>query len=101
MRADAVGIVERLDSSRCSPGDFPLFLARDAAYTCSMEGRRTLVAVSMLATTATLIAVVKGAWLYGLVLYGVSVVVLGLLLRRAVRKRRAQAHPPSQSAAHS
>jgi hypothetical protein len=66
-----------------------------------MEARRTLVVASILATTATLIAVIKGAWLYGLLFYGVGVVVLGLLLWRAVTRRREQPDQPTRSATHS
>jgi hypothetical protein len=59
-------------------------------YTSTVQTRRILVLVSVLGASATLIAVVEGAWLYALVLYGVSVVGLGVLLGRAVRKHRAQ-----------
>lgn len=77
--------------SRC---DHPMGLAlspdQRRLYTSTVQTRRILVLVSVLGASATLIAVVEGAWLYALVLYGVSVVGLGVLLGRAVRKHRAQ-----------
>jgi uncharacterized membrane protein len=58
-----------------------------------MRTRRILALVSVLGVVATLIALLEGAWVYALAPYGLSVIALGVLLRRAVRQHRAQADP--------
>lgn len=55
-----------------------------------VQTRHILALVSVLGVAATLFAVIAGAWVYALALYGSSVIVLGVLLRRAVRQHRAQ-----------
>ncbi len=79
---------------------FSLFPTRRAAYTYDMDARRFLVVASILATTATLVAVLEGAWLIGAVFYVTSVVVLGFCLRRVIRQRRVQTHQHPRSTAH-
>jgi hypothetical protein len=55
-----------------------------------MDTRRILISVSVLGVAATLIAIVEGSWLFGLSLYGISVVGLGLMLWQAIRQHRRQ-----------
>ena len=78
--------------------DFELSCPLREPYTCLVQMRRMLVVISVLATGAALIAVVEGAWAYGLAIYAVSGVGLGVLLRRAVTKQRTQIDPPLRTA---
>ena len=54
-----------------------------------MRTRGILVVVSVLGVAATLIAVIEGAWIYALAIYGMSVAGIAVLLGRAVRQHRA------------
>ena len=67
-------------------------------YIGTMRTRRILVVVSVLGVAATLIAVMEGAWVYALALYGVSVAGIAVLLGRAVRQHRAQNDQPLRTA---
>jgi heme exporter protein D len=55
-----------------------------------MRTRDILVVVSVLGVAATLIAVIEGAWIYVLAIYGMSVAGIAVLLGRAVRQHRAR-----------
>jgi hypothetical protein len=63
-----------------------------------MRTRGILVVVSVLGVAATLIAVIEGAWLYALALYGLSVAGIAVLLGRAVRQHRARNELPMRTA---
>ena len=53
-----------------------------------MRTRDILVVVSVFGVAATLIAVIEGAWIYALSIYGMSVAGIAVLLGRAVRQQR-------------
>ena len=59
-------------------------------YTCVVRTRRVLVVVSVLCVAASLTAVLEGAWVCALALYGMGVIGLAALLQRAVKKHRTQ-----------
>ena len=63
-----------------------------------MRTRGILVVVSVLGVAATLIAVIEGAWIYALALYGLSVAGIAVLLGRAVRQHRARNALPLRTA---
>jgi hypothetical protein len=65
---------------------------------CVMWTRRILLAVSVFGVAATLIAVIEGAWIYAVVLYGMSVAATAVLLGRAVRRHRARVDLPPRTA---
>ena len=70
--------------------NFALFSAVRGTYIGTMRTRGILVVVSVLGVAATLIAVIKGAWIYALAIYGMSVAGIAVLLGRAVRQHRAR-----------
>jgi hypothetical protein len=63
-----------------------------------MRTRGILVVVSVLGVAATLIAVIEGAWVYALAVYGMSVAGIAVLLGRAVRQHRARNGLPLRTA---
>jgi len=63
-----------------------------------MHARWILILVSVLGTTATLIVVTEGAWLYGLLLYGATVAGLLVMLRRVVGRLRGPASKVARAA---
>jgi uncharacterized membrane protein len=48
--------------------------------------RQLLIVVSVFGVAATLLAMLEGAWLFALAIYGLSIVGLCALLRRAARR---------------
>jgi hypothetical protein len=70
--------------------NFALFSAVRGTYIGTMRTRGILVVVSVLGVAATLIAVIEGAWIYALAIYGLSVAGIAVLLGRAVRQHRAR-----------
>jgi hypothetical protein len=54
-----------------------------------LNTRRIVFVISVIGVSATLIALVEGAWVVALVTYAVCVAGLGLLLKRAVAMQRA------------
>jgi hypothetical protein len=63
-----------------------------------MRTRGILVVVSVLGVAATSIAVIEGAWIYALALYGMSVAGIAVALGRAVRQHRARPDLPLRPA---
>jgi len=53
----------------------------DGVYT-----RQLLIVVSVFGVAATLLAMLEGAWLFALAIYGLSIVGLCALLRQAARR---------------
>lgn len=86
------------DCSTNRTANFALLSHVREPYTYRVGTRGILVLVSAMGVTATLIAVAEGAWVYALVFYGMSVIGLGVLLRRAVRQHRTQTDQPLRTA---
>jgi hypothetical protein len=79
-------------------GNFALFSGVRGTYICAMWTRGILIVVSILGVTATVIAVIEGAWIYALALYGMSVSGIAVLLGRAVRRHRVRNDMPLRTA---